>query len=125
MCPHNVRTAAPKQNSRMRYVSEGPVRITRAAIEKAWRRRRADTCLSIRDAECRGLSLVVNPTTMAWRYSYKPRGVDPLTGRRFASRSMTLGMPETHSPDAAWTAANQIKGQAKAGEDPAARKRAK
>jgi hypothetical protein len=68
--------------------------------------------------------LVVNPTTMAWRYSYKPHGVDALTGRRFASRSMTLGSPETHSPDAARTAANQIKGQATAGEDPAARRRA-
>lgn len=109
----------------MHYVSEGPVKITKATIEAAWRRRKADTCLIIRDKECRGLSLVVNPTSMAWRYSYKPRGIDLLTGKRFATRGMTLGAPDTHSPDDARTEANKIKGQAKAGDDPAAKKRAK
>ncbi|MBV8525209.1 MAG: hypothetical protein JOY71_24320, partial [Acetobacteraceae bacterium] len=58
----------------MRYVTEGPVSITRATIEVAWRKRKAGVCLTVRDAECRGLVLVVSPTTMAWRYSYKPRG---------------------------------------------------
>ena len=108
-CPHSI---VCQTGGRNRQVS----------VDLAWRRRNPDTCLVIRDAECRG---VVNPTTMAWRYSYKPRGVDPLTGKRLASRSMTLGVPETHSPDAARTAANQIKGRAKAGDDPAAKRRAR
>jgi integrase len=109
----------------MRYVSEGPVRITRATIDAAWRRRKDDICVTIRDAECRGLALVVNPTTMVWRFSYRPRGTDPLTGKRFASRTMTLGNPETHGPEAARVETNKIKGETKAGADPVAERRAK
>jgi hypothetical protein len=75
-------------------------------------------------ATCRGLALVVNPTSMAWRFDYKPRGVDPMSGRRFPSRSITIGSPESHSPDAARAAAGALKGQTKAGADPAQEKRA-
>ena len=60
---------------------------------------------------------------MSWVYSYKPRGVDS-TGRRFATKSLTIGNPETHSPDLARTAANEFKGRAKAGFDPAADRKA-
>jgi integrase len=109
----------------MRVVTEGSVKITRATIEGAWRRRAADQRLIIRDRDCRGLALIVNPTTMTWIYGYRPRGTDPLTGRRWPNRTVTLGNPETHSPDDARTAANQIKGQAKAGVDPAAERKAK
>jgi integrase len=79
----------------------------------------------ISDAECRGLALVVNSTSMSWRFEYKPRGVDPLTGKRFSSRSIVLGNPASLSPDAARDAANKLKGEAKAGADPAAQKKAK
>lgn len=105
--------------------SEGPARITKDTVEAAWRRRRESHRLLIRDMECRGLALVVNPTAMSWVYSYKPRGFDPLTGRRFPTKSVTIGGPASHSPDAARIAANRIKDQAKGGADPAAEKRAK
>ena len=109
----------------MRVTSEGPVKITKATIDAAWRRRKADNRLIIRDKDCRGLALIVNATSMAWSYAYRPRGADPLTGRRWPNRTVTLGNPETHSPDDARIAANRIKGQAAAGSDPAAEKKAK
>lgn len=78
----------------------------------------------IGDAGCPGLALVVNPTGMTWRFDYKPRGVDPATGKRFSTRSVTIGNPETHSPEDARDAARALKGQAKAGTDPAEARRA-
>lgn len=109
----------------MRTTSEGPVKITRATIEAAWRRRKQDHRLIVRDAECRGLALVVNPTAMRWEVGYRPRGTDPLTGRRWPNRTVTLGNPGTHSPEDARLAANRIKGEAQAGADPAAEKKAR
>jgi hypothetical protein len=76
-------------------------------------------------AGCRGLTLVVNAGTMAWVYGYKPRGTDPVTGKRFSSRSITIGNPETHSPDDARAAAGLYKGHNKSGRDPAAERKAK
>ena len=108
----------------LQVVSEGPVRITKATIDAGWRRRAQSLRLVLRDAECRGLALVVNPTGMTWRYDYRPRGVDAHTGRRWPMQSITLGNPATHNPDEARTAANKVKGQAAAGADPAAEKRA-
>lgn len=109
----------------MQITSEGPIKITRATIEAAWRRRKKDHRLIVRDAECRGVALVVNPTAMRWEFAYRPRGTDPLTGRRWPNRTVTLGNPETHSPEDARIAANRIKGEAKAGADPAAEKKAR
>jgi len=109
----------------MKVVSEGPVRITRATIEAAWRRRKKGRRLILRDDECRGLALVVNPTGMTWSYSYRPRGIDAITGRRPANRSVTLGNPATLAPDEARVAANQVKGAASTGADPAADRKAK
>ena len=105
-------------------VSEGPLRITKATIDAAWRRRAAGIRILVRDAECRGLVLVVNPTAMTWRYDYRPRGTDSHTGRRWPVRTVTIGNPSTHNPDEARAAANKVKGQAAAGGDPAAEKRA-
>ena len=107
----------------MKVLREGPVRITKTAIDAAWRRRAKDTRLVLGDAACRGLALVVNPASMAWTFSYKPRGADPVSGRRFVTRSVTIGNPETHSPDDARAEANRLKGRAKAGRDPAAERR--
>lgn len=109
----------------MRVVSEGPAKITKATIEAAWRRRKKDHRLIVRDKECRGLALVVSATAMRWEYAYRPRGTDPLTRRRWPNRTVTLGNPETHSPEDARIAANRIKGEAKAGADPAAEKKAR
>jgi integrase len=103
---------------------EGPTKITRSTIDAAWRRRAAGLRSIIGDFECRGLALIVNATSMSWVYSYKPRGVDPSTGKRFATKSLTIGNPQTHSPDHARTAANESKGRAKAGFDPAADRKA-
>ncbi len=109
----------------MRVISEGPTKITKATIDAAWRRRRTEHRVIMRDKDCRGLALVVNPTAMTWIYAYRPRGTDPATGRRWSNRTVTLGNPATHSPDDARTEANRIKGQAAAGANPAEEKRAK
>ena len=106
-------------------VSEGPVRITKATIEAAWKRRAQHTRLVFRDMECRGLALVVNPTAASWVYSYKPRGYDPVTGSRFPTKSITIGGPASHSPEDARLAANRLKEHAKGGGDPAAEKRSR
>src|SRR5690242_19635597 len=108
----------------MRVTSEGPVRITKAVIDAAWRRRKPDHRHIIRDKECRGLALIVNSTSMAWSYSYRPRGTEPVTGKRWPNRSVTLGNPETHAPDDARADANRIKGKAAAGGDPVAERKA-
>jgi integrase len=118
-CDLNGQKAADASHKRR------PIKITKATIEAAWRRRKKDHRLIVRDAECRGLALVVNPTTMRWEYAYRPRGADPVAGRRWPNRTVTLGNPETHSPEGARIAANRIKGEAKAGADPAAEKKAR
>jgi integrase len=107
----------------VRVTSEGPTKITKATIDTAWRRRAPDHRLIVRDKDCRGLALIVNPTAMTWCFAYRPRGTDPLTGRRWPNRTVTLGNQATHSPDDARAEANRIKGQAAAGADPAAEKK--
>jgi len=109
----------------MRVTSEGPTKITKTTIDAAWRRKKPDQRLLVRDKDCRGLALIVNPTTMTWSFAYRPRGSDPTTGRRWPNRSITLGNPETHSPDDARAEANRIKRQAAAGADPAADRKAR
>lgn len=109
----------------LQVVSEGPVKITRAIIEAAWKRRASGARLVLRDAECRGLALVVNATAMSWTYSFKPRGNDPITGARFPTKSVTIGGPATHGPEDARIEANRLKDKAKGGTDPAAERRAK
>ena len=106
-------------------IRRGPVRITKSAIEAAWKARAPARRTVIADAECRGLALVVHPTSMTWRFDYKPRGLDPHTGKRFSSRSVTIGNPQTHSPEFARDEANKLKGQAKAGADPSAERKVK
>jgi integrase len=107
----------------MRVLREGPVKITKTTVEAAWKRRAKDQRLVIGDAECRGLALVVNPTGMTWRFDYKPRGTDPRTGKRFASQSVVIGNPESHSVERARTEAGALKGRTQAGADPGAEKR--
>ncbi len=107
----------------MQVTSEGPTKITKATIDAAWRRRRPAHRIIVRDKDCRGLALIVNPTGMTWVCAYRPRGTDPHTGRRWPNRTVTLGNPETHSPDHARAEANRIKGQVASGADPAAEKK--
>jgi integrase len=109
----------------MQITRQGPTRITRQTIDTVWRRRSPGTRAILLDLECRGLALVVNATSMAWSYSYKPRGLDPATGKRFATKSLTLGNPETHSPEAARAAAFDAKAEVGKGRDPAAERKAR
>lgn len=109
----------------MHVSSEGPAKITEALIENAWKRRAPDLRLIMRDAECRGLALVVNSTSMRWAYSYRPRGTDPTTGKRWPNEHVTIGSPATHSVRDARHEANRLKGTVAAGGDPAAVKKAK
>jgi hypothetical protein len=101
------------------------VRITKATVDAAWRRRSPGQRLVVRAAECRGLALVVNPSAMSWVFSYKPRGLDSLIGKRFPSESVAIGGPASHSLGAARAEASRCRDRAKAGGDPAAERRAK
>lgn len=109
----------------MRVITKAPVKITKPTIETAWRQRAKDQRLIIRDKECRGLALIVNATAMAWVFSYRPRGIDPRTGKRWPNRTVTFGTPEKHSPDDARDITGQMKSSIKAGGDPAVEKKAK
>lgn len=110
---------------KFKVMREGAVKITKARIEAAWRGRKHGQRLVLGDQECRGLALVVGATSMTWRFDYKPRGLDPISGKRFSSRSITIGSPETHSPEDARAEANRHKGESKAGIDPADLRKAK
>jgi integrase len=125
ICPVNVLSDGTAAVRTMKVISQDPTKITKATIDAAWRRRKSDQRLIVRDKDCRGLALIVNPTSVTWSYAYRPRGTDPLSGRRFPNRTVTLGNPTTHSPDDARTEANRIKGQAAAGADPASEKKAR
>ena len=103
----------------MRVIAEGPIGINRRTITEAWPRRAADTRLVIHDAGCRGLALVVNPTSMAWRFDYRPRGADPATGRRWPNWTVIIGRPDTVGPEAARQEAQRLKGIVAGGGDPA------
>jgi integrase len=109
----------------MQVISEGPTKITKATIDALWRRRVAGRRLIVRDKDCRGLALIVNQTGMAWSYAYRPRGANPQTGHRWPSRTVTIGNPATHTPDDARNVANRLKGEAAAGGDPAAERKAR
>ena len=66
----------------MKVVREGPIRITKATVETAWKRRAKGRCLIIGNATCGGVALVVNPTRMIWRCNSRPRGTGPAAERR-------------------------------------------
>ena len=107
----------------MQVITKGTVKINKAVVTETWRQRAEGTRLIVRDRECRGLALIVNPTAMSWVYSYKPRGHDD-QGKRFSTRSVTIGNPETHSVDEARAEASAIKGRVKVGGDPGAERKA-
>jgi integrase len=109
----------------VKVLREGPLKITKATIDAAWRRRARGQRLVVQDQACPGLALIIGSTGMTWTYSYKPRGVDSRTGKRWGSRSVTIGNPDKESPDDARAEAGRLKGHAKAGNDPAAERKAK
>ena len=107
----------------MQIVSEGPVKITKAGLESAWKRRAEGQRLVIRDSECRGLALIVNPAGWRWEFAYRPRGVDAKTQKRWPNRTITLGTPESLTVDAARVKAGQVKGELLDGRDPLEKRR--
>jgi len=109
----------------MRIISEGPIKITKGTIDAAWKKRAKDVRQILRDKERRGMALIVNETTMRWEYSYRPRGIDPRTGRRWPNRTVTIGDPGKVSPDDARDEANKIRGRVREGGDPAAERKVK
>jgi hypothetical protein len=108
----------------MRVLSEGPIKINKATIEAAWKRRADGQRIIVRDRDCRGLALVVSATGMRWEFAYRPRGIHPATGRRWPNQTMTLGTPESLSTDGARAEAGRLKGEAKTGRDPLAERKA-
>lgn len=74
-----------------------------------------------RESVCgHGLSLAVLPSGPGrWRYRYRPRGIDPATGRRFTQRVVTIGTTETHSLHEARREAAELRLRVSKGEDPA------
>jgi integrase len=110
----------------MRIVSETKDRITKSVIEATWKRRAPGQRLIVRDGECRGLCLIVNPRTMVWSFAYRPPGKDPRTGRRWPNRPMVLGSPDGLTRDEAKQTVERLKVGRLDGRDPAdARKAAK
>jgi hypothetical protein len=117
-CPHNWRmTARPK-------TTFSRTRITRPTIQKAWKQRSSAERQMIRDSECGGLALLVGARTASWLLTWKPRGKNPETGRRWATQSLIIGTTATHGPEAAREEAHRLKLAAQDGRDPGeARKR--
>lgn len=95
-------------------------RITRATIEAAWKRRSSIERQVIRDTGCGGLALLVGARSASWLLTWKPRGKNPETGKRWATQSLIIGTPQTHGPEAAREAAGRLKLAAHDGRDPAA-----
>jgi integrase len=118
-----VSVAQPRQ--KLVTVTEGPVKITKSVIDKAWKRRAKDQRIIIRDLETAGLALIVNAQTMRWECTHRPRGKDPATGKRWPNKPLTLGNPESLSIEDARHAAAAHKGHAAAGGDPHAERKAK
>jgi integrase len=93
-------------------------------ITRAWKSRAPGVRHILTDGRCAGFVLITNSRSQTWAVEYRPRGTDPVTGKRFSMRTLTVGSPATHSPDEALAAALRIKGLAKTGRDPAAERKA-
>lgn len=98
-------------------------KIDRNQIEKSIREQRAaNRRITLADTVCAGLKLVINSQSCSWTYTYRKRGYRD-GGQRFPQRSMKIGDPATMTPAEARLAADQIKAQVRAGNDPAMKKR--
>jgi len=80
--------------------------------------------ITLSDQVCSGLKLVINNRSCSWTYAYRKRGyIDG--GKRYPQRTIKIGDPMSMSPMEARLAAETIKSQIRAGEDPALATRAK
>ena len=98
-------------------------KIDRQQIEKFTKHQRVSgERVTLADTACSGLKLVINSHSASWVYTYRKRGyVDG--GKRHPQRAMKLGDPVTMTPSEARLAAENVKAQVRAGEDPAVRDR--
>ena len=108
----------------MKPTRERKAKIGVKDVVRAWNNRASDTRHTMTDARCPGFRLITNANSQTWSVEYRPRGVDPVSGKRFPMQSITIGTPATHSPDEALAKAFEIKGATKAGKDPAADRKA-
>jgi integrase len=108
----------------MNITREGPTRIGIKDVTRAWKNRAPDARHVIRDSERPGLALITNAASQSWTYSYKPRGVNPATERRFNTNTVNLGSPATLSPVEARAEAGRVRDAVAAGRDPAAERKA-
>jgi integrase len=108
----------------MKPTRERKAKIGVKDVVRAWNNRASDTRHTMTDARCPGFRLITNANSQTWSVEYRPRGVDPVSGKRSPMQSITIGTSATHSPDEALAKAFEIKGATKAGKDPAADRKA-
>lgn len=98
-------------------------KIDQRVIDKYIKEQRAlGDRITLSDQTCPGLKLVINNRSASWTYAYRKRGyLDG--GKRYPQRTMKLGDPATMSPAEARFAAENVKSQVRAGEDPAIQQR--
>jgi hypothetical protein len=94
------------------------LKLTKPAVERAWRERSSERRSVVRDTGTPGLLLVVNAKSAGWAYEYKPRGTDG-EGRRYGSRQLGLGDLAAVDLETARALAVQAKAAVGRGEDPA------
>ena len=100
-------------------------KIDQRSIEKYIKEQRAlGDRVTLSDQVCAGLKLVINRQSCSWTYAYRKRGYRD-GGKRHPQRTMKLGDPVSMSPSEARLAAETIKAQVRAGEDPALATRTK
>jgi integrase len=107
----------------MKLTYEGPLKITNRDVVRAGKNRAPDARHVIRDSAHPGLLLITNAASQVWVREYKPRGVDPQTGKRFSTRTIAIGSPATLSPDQARAEAGRIRDAVSDGRDPAAERK--
>ncbi|NOE35242.1 site-specific integrase [Ruegeria sp. HKCCD7318] len=95
--------------------------ITKATVAAVIRKRQQDPSrfktTVLRDAQVKGLSLAVHKQGETWRYQYKPRGTRP-DGRRWPTRTLTIGDHQAFSITEAREAALIAKQAVASGRDP-------
>ena len=85
----------------MKPTRERKAKIGVKDVVRAWNNRASDTRHTMTDARCPGFRLITNANSQTWSVEYRPRGVDPVSGKRSPMQSITIGTPATHSPDEA------------------------
>jgi integrase len=113
-----------KGTKAMNFTREGKAKIGVEDVVRAWKNRAKVTRHTMTDARCPGFMLITNANSQTWTTEYRPRGVNPVTNKRFPMQSVPIGTPATHSPNEALAEALRIKGATKAGKDPAADRKA-